>query len=143
MDYQLIDVTLKAVLADRLKRAEGFGQQLIGLIGAPVLPAGSGLWLPRCNAIHTFGLRFPIDVLFADVSWRVVRLLHTLPPLRICLPIRHACHTIELPAGTLKHYEVEIGDLLAIQGPGARLISRYLAFEDEMKQEDGGEISSQ
>ncbi len=53
-----------------------------GLIGRRGLPAGEGLLILRCNAIHTFFMRFPIDATFYDREGRVVRIVRGIRPWR-------------------------------------------------------------
>ena len=53
-----------------------------GLIGRRGLPAGEGLLIERCNAIHTFFMRFPIDATFYDREGRVVRIVRGIRPWR-------------------------------------------------------------
>lgn len=58
-----------------ITRAGTWRQRLRGLIGQPPPPAGAGLLLEPCRAIHTIGLRGPIDVVFVDRRGFVVRVL--------------------------------------------------------------------
>ena len=53
-----------------------------GLIGRRGLPAGEGLLILRCNAIHTFFMSFPIDAVFLDASDRVVKVVRGIKPWR-------------------------------------------------------------
>ena len=48
--------------------AEAFGKRLLGLAGLQALPAGTGLLIPHCRSVHTFGMRFELDVLFVTVD---------------------------------------------------------------------------
>jgi uncharacterized protein len=47
-------------------------------------PEGEALWIPRCRAIHTFGMRFSLDLVWLDGSGHVVRFDHNVKPGRIC-----------------------------------------------------------
>ena len=53
-----------------------------GLIGRSGLPPGRGMLILRCNAIHTFFMRFPIDATFYDREGRVVRIVRNVRPWR-------------------------------------------------------------
>jgi uncharacterized membrane protein (UPF0127 family) len=55
-------------------------QRMRGLLGRRVLPAGHGLLLEACGAVHTVGMRFPIDVIFFDRTWQVRRVCRHVPP---------------------------------------------------------------
>ena len=48
--------------------------RLLGLALLPRERAGPGLLIPRCRSVHTFGMRFRLDLLFLDEAWRVVEL---------------------------------------------------------------------
>ena len=65
------------------------------------------------NAIHTFFMRFPIDIAFVTRAGRVVKTCHTVKPWRIAVSIR-AYAAIEFPAGTLASCETVSGDLLEV-----------------------------
>ena len=63
--------------------ARGLWERLRGLIGRRDLPPGRGLLILRCNAIHTFFMRFPIDAVFYDRQDRVVRTVRNIRPWRL------------------------------------------------------------
>jgi hypothetical protein len=69
-----------------------------GLRDRDGLSPGGGLLLPRCRSIHTFGMRFPIDAVLLDRTYRVVRVV-TMVPRRILLPRPGVRHVLEVPAG--------------------------------------------
>ena len=50
-----------------LQRADSVAARLRGLLGRDGLPAGTGLWIRPCNAVHTLGMRFAIDIVFLVV----------------------------------------------------------------------------
>ena len=82
-----------------------------GLLGRDSLGATEGLLLSPCKAVHTVGMRFPIDVIFIDRDGRAVRIVPTLAPWRIAMSAR-AKAVIELAAGTAAASDIRIGDLL-------------------------------
>ncbi len=59
--------------------------------------AGPGLLIPRCRSVHTFGMRFPIDVLFLDERDRVIELRRSVPPCRL-IRCPGAMAVLELPS---------------------------------------------
>ncbi len=59
--------------------------------------AGEGLLIPRCRSVHTFGMRFPLDVLFIDRDGLTVRIERQVPPGRLLFE-RSADRVLELPA---------------------------------------------
>ncbi len=72
-----------------------------GLLGRDSLASGDGMILDPCRLIHTFFMRFPIDVVFLDRHLRVTRVAHTVPPSRFAWGGWAARMTLELPAGTV------------------------------------------
>jgi len=65
------------------------------------------------NAVHTFFMRFPIDVAFLARDGRVLKVRHAVPARRMTAAIR-AYAVAELPAGTLQRADVRAGDTLAL-----------------------------
>jgi len=63
--------------------AASFWSRLKGLIGRSGLPPGKGLLIPRCNAIHTCFMRFPIDAMFLDRHDKVVKTIRNIRPGRL------------------------------------------------------------
>ena len=64
--------------------------------------------------VHTFGMRYPIDVVFCDDDWRVVRVVNDMRPGRITRWVRKARVTIELPSST-RTVTVGPGDVLRLE----------------------------
>ncbi len=63
--------------------AETFAQRTRGLIGRPPPPSGRGLLILKCNAIHTFFMKYAIDATFLDAEGRVVRTVKNIRPWRL------------------------------------------------------------
>ena len=82
-----------------------------GLLGRESLSATEGLLLTPCKAVHTVGMRFPIDVIFIDRDGRAVRIVPSLAPWRIAMSAR-AKAVIELAAGQAAASEIRVGDML-------------------------------
>lgn len=70
------------ILGIRAKVARTFFQRARGLIGTRDLGAGNGMLIPRCNAIHTFFMSFPIDATFLDRNGNVVKVVRNIRPWR-------------------------------------------------------------
>ena len=96
--------------------ARGFSPRLLGLafIRARELPSGHALLLRRCSSIHTFGMRFPIDVAFADGEGTVLRVIRDVSTRQITR-CPAAAFALEAKAGELSRF-LEGG-----RGAGARL----------------------
>lgn len=74
--------------------------RLRGLLGRPPLQPGQGLWLSPCAAVHTFGMRKAIDVLFLDAEFKPLKRVFGLQPWRFSMCWR-ARSVLEMPAGGL------------------------------------------
>jgi uncharacterized protein len=59
--------------------------------------AGAGLLIPGCRSVHTFGMRFPLDLLFLDRESRVIEIRRNVPPGRL-IRMREAAAIVELPS---------------------------------------------
>ncbi|HBO98354.1 MAG TPA: DUF192 domain-containing protein [Verrucomicrobia bacterium] len=62
-----------------------FFERARGLIGTRDLPRGEGLLIPRCNVVHTFFMRYPIDVTFLDGAGDVLKVVRNVRPWTFCV----------------------------------------------------------
>ncbi len=85
-----------------------------GLLGRDGLARRHAVVIAPTNAIHTFFMRFPIDVVFAAQDGTVVALRRTVPPWRIAMTVRAFC-AIELEAGSIDRDSVAVGDRLVVR----------------------------
>jgi uncharacterized membrane protein (UPF0127 family) len=101
-------------LVPRCEVATSFFARFLGLMGRPSLPADQGLYFPRCNSIHTFFMRFPIDVVYLDGDSRVVDVDRALKPWRMGKPRWKAKHVLELASGRAADLGIAVGDRLEV-----------------------------
>jgi uncharacterized membrane protein (UPF0127 family) len=85
-----VDFELKTHVARR------FSERLIGLAWTRA-PRSAALLLPRCRSVHTFGMRFPLDLYWLDARGDIVRVDRGVPPWRVVRCAR-ARSVIEVPA---------------------------------------------
>jgi len=85
-------------------------------MGVSSLQKGDGLLIIPGNSIHTHFMRFPIDVLYLDKTWRVVAIDENMKPWRIGRIHRNAHSVLELPAGMVAATDTQVGDQLKVQG---------------------------
>ena len=84
----------------------------MGLLGRPSIEWGEGLWLVPCRAVHSIGMRFPIDLVFVGLDENVIHLQESLRPFhfsKICLDARSV---LEVPSHTTSLTGTKIGDKL-------------------------------
>lgn len=89
-----------------------------GLLGRDGLGPGEALVIAPTQGIHTFGMRFAIDVVFVDRRGRVVRIAHAVPPRRARFSWR-AFAAVELPAGRCLAVGLMAGDELQVVASAA------------------------
>jgi uncharacterized protein len=85
------------------------------LLGRSSLERGEALWIPKCQGIHTIGMRFAIDVVFLDKNLKVVRAFGRIPPNKTGPVEMAAASVVELPAGTLNMIGISEGDTFQIR----------------------------
>ena len=100
------------LVAASASEARSFRQKLFGLMGKVGLPDSGGLIIHHTNWIHTFWMRFPLDVIYYDRERRVVGLEESLQPNRIGKPFWSAQAVIELSAGAIHASGTQVGDQL-------------------------------
>ena len=94
--------------------ADGPITRAVGLLGRSGMEPGEGLWIVPCPMIHTWFMRFSIDVLFLDRGLKVLKVLEDFRPWRLSPLVPSGHSVLELPAGALKG-SVREGDLLEIR----------------------------
>jgi trehalose synthase len=87
----------RTVLGRRVAVAARPSSRLLGLARLDRGEAGIGLLIPRCSSVHTFGMRFPLDLVFLDGELRPVSFRRAVPPRRFAFE-RRASAVLELPA---------------------------------------------
>lgn len=108
------NATRGAVVAARVEKADDFVSRGLGLLGRAGLAAEEALWLVPGKSIHTFFMRFAIDVLFLDARLTVVRVVEDMKPWRVSPWVSEAHSVLELRGGVLRG-AVKVGDRLEMR----------------------------
>jgi uncharacterized membrane protein (UPF0127 family) len=82
-----------------------------GLLGRASMEPDEALVIAPTSAVHTFGMRFPIDLIYTDRAGRVLKVCDSVRPWRVSIGWG-AFAVIELPAGTVRTVRVARGDTL-------------------------------
>lgn len=109
--WKIVNLTRQTILADRAKVADDAATRNKGLLGRNGLEPGEGLWITPCEAVHTFFMRFAIDLVYVDRHKQVRKVRSHVTPWRMsaCL----SAHSIvELPSGTVHATQTKPGDRL-------------------------------
>lgn len=110
---RLINQSKNIILAENIILADTPFKRMKGLLGRKDFPPGQALIIKPCNAIHTFFMRFPIDVLFVGSNNQVLSAISSLKPSRLTPIYFQASYVVELPSGTLQNSAATQGDLLS------------------------------
>lgn len=102
------------MLADRADIAGTSAKRRTGLLKHSSLEPGEGLWIAPCESVHTFGMKFTIDVVFLSRQKKVVKVRPAMVKGRIAFSFR-AYSVLELPAGTLEETGTVAGDQLEFE----------------------------
>jgi uncharacterized membrane protein (UPF0127 family) len=108
---QVFNITRHTQLADCVEVACNGAKRAKGLLGRNGLELGTGMWIVPCEAVHTIGMQFPIDLVYLDRKHHVRKVRSNVPPwhLSACLT---AHSVIELAAGVVNTTQTAPGDVL-------------------------------
>ena len=107
--------TKSNIIADDANIAQNPITRTLGLLIKKDFPDGHGLVILPCCSIHTFFMKFSIDVLFVNKKNQVVAVFENVKKNRILPIILNSYYVVELPMGTILSKNIEKGDLLEIQ----------------------------
>jgi uncharacterized membrane protein (UPF0127 family) len=112
---RVLNATRGTLLASDARRAAGPVTRMIGLLGRAALGPGEGLHLRPCRSVHTWFMRFAVDLLYLDGEQHVVKTVPALRPFRLSWGGRRARSALELPVGTIAATRTAVGDRVAFQ----------------------------
>lgn len=109
----IINKTNNREIASSFYLADNPLKRMKGLLGRKSLDKGKAMVIRPCSGIHTFFMRFPIDVLFIDKESKVIKTLCDVKPFAISPILAAAKIVIELPAGTIKQSNTSEGHYIS------------------------------
>lgn len=104
-------LTVNGKVICKVKIAETFLKRFKGLMFINEAP-DHGLLIKPCRSIHTFNMKFPIDVLFIDQGNKVIEIVEGLGSGKIVTPIKGAFYAVEGREGLFE--SVMIGDIISV-----------------------------
>lgn len=108
---RVMNRTRGSVLATRLDVAGSGPQRRKGLLGRASLLPGEGLWIVPCESVHTFFMKFPIDLVYLDREHRIKKVRSAVGAWRVS--VCFSAHSVlELAAGAIRGTETQRGDLI-------------------------------
>jgi uncharacterized membrane protein (UPF0127 family) len=109
------NASLGTVIADKVGVAASRTARAVGLLTRSGLDPGEALWIVPSRGVHTWGMRFTIDVLALDEAGTVIDCVSNLRPWRMRLPKRGTAGVLELPAGTLEASRTSLGHRIVLE----------------------------
>lgn len=103
------------ILTHRVTRASTFLERLVGLLGKKGVAADEALLLAPCRSIHTFFMKFPIDIVFLTRKGRVIALIPHLKPNRLTRIYFSAAQALECAAGTIERWRLKKNQILELR----------------------------
>ena len=104
-----------SVVADNVTVAATRATRRTGLLNHTSLPKGEALWIVPSRGVHTFGMKFTIDVVALDECGTVIDLVPGMKPWRIRLPRRGTAGVLELPEGSIAAEGIKVGHRILFQ----------------------------
>jgi uncharacterized protein len=114
----LVNLSNGEILANKLKTAYRFFQRLKGLMFTSELPIGEAVHLQPCQSVHTFFMKYDIDVIYLDKEMKIVEMTHAMKPSKVGSIVKNAYSVIELPAGSISKTDTKVGHVLQIKNNG-------------------------
>lgn len=111
--YSIRNLDIGCNVSTDAELARNWWRRMRGLLGTARLAAGQALILQPCPSIHTWGMRYAIDVAFIDRNYRIIKMIHSIQPWRMSPIMWQAIAAIEVPAGTLRQTGTLEGHRLA------------------------------
>jgi uncharacterized membrane protein (UPF0127 family) len=111
----LFNKTKNRVVISDLAVTKSHQERAVGLLSRNSLHENQGLWIRPCRSVHTFFMKFAIDVAFVDRDLRVKAVYENVGPWKLLIPAMWKVNSVfELAPGTLKRTQTQIGDQLNV-----------------------------
>lgn len=106
---KVVNLNTGEVILQELITADTFMKRFFGLMGRKELKRGRGLKIEPCNGIHTFNMKFPIDVVFLSENHKVMKLIFDMKPGRVSGVVKGAKYVLEANACEFTD-KINVGD---------------------------------
>ncbi|HEY4685925.1 MAG TPA: DUF192 domain-containing protein [Dehalococcoidia bacterium] len=100
------------ILGEAIEVAATAVNRVKGLLGRECLEDGQGLFFEHCSSLHTFFMRFPVDIIYVDKSGKVLKAAADVKPFKLVAAPLRAYYAIELPLGAIRRSNTRVGDHL-------------------------------
>jgi uncharacterized protein len=113
--FKVINRMTDNIVASDVMIASTYWQRMKGLLGRAAMAENEGLYIPRCRSIHTFFMKFPIDIVFMDKAGKVKKVVNGLKPFRFASGSLGSFGVLELPGNTIQSKACRPGDQLVFE----------------------------
>ena len=113
MLYKITNKTKNTLISQKAKIADNFFKRLIGLMFRKSIDKEEVLVFKRAPSIHTFFMRFPIDIVFLDKEMRIIRICRTVKPWRAVF-CQGSLFTLEFSSSGAFEKSLELGNVLEL-----------------------------
>ncbi|WP_158737979.1 DUF192 domain-containing protein [Alteribacillus sp. YIM 98480] len=110
---KLLNLHTNQMVAEEVKGAYAFVKRLKGLMFTKQIPENFALHIAPCPSIHTFFMKYPIDVLYLNNRHEIVGMEEEVAPGKFGKRFRGTRSVVELPSGKIKTSNVKVGQILA------------------------------
>jgi uncharacterized protein len=121
--HRLINQRNGLIVVERVITAFDSASRRHGLLGLDEMPANQALIIAPSNAVHTWWMRFAIDLAFITKAGRIVKVRSGVPPRRIAVSVA-AYAVIEFASGILAARDTAAGDTLLLVAHGSAASTR-------------------
>lgn len=111
---RVVNRNRQKLLGERIDVADTSQKRRTGLLKHTHLAEGEGLWIAPCEAVHTIGMKFAIDVLFLSKKRQVLKIREKMGRWKMAACLR-AHSVLELPAGTVEATQTRVSDQLEFE----------------------------
>ena len=102
-------------LVGEVELATSLRRRMVGLLGRTGLGSGRGMYLSPCNSIHTFMMKFSLDLIFVDGAMNVTKIVRAVEPGRMVMGGLGAHAVVELESGWLPAEALAVGDHVTLE----------------------------
>jgi len=113
--YLVREAESQRVLAWRVRRCDGWLERMLGFLPREAIAPEEGLWFEGCAAVHTVGMRVPLDIVFLDGDKRVVKTVPNVPPHKLYVGAPRAHTVAEFGPGFLSANPLREGAQLELE----------------------------
>lgn len=102
-------------IADKIKIANTFFCRMFGLMPKKVLDENEGILLEPCKQVHTFHMKYAIDVVFLSKDNVILHIINALEPNKVTKYYKEVCNILELVSGKAQKNNLAVGDKLSFK----------------------------